>query len=178
MPSKSRFDSLADAAERYGRFSLENYAMIRGIAENIAPGFCRYLGRKKGVCCYLVPPEGPWAPQPYRSGAFSVSGGGFLPLEPISFGLAVRVSNTSDWVRLVLRCAKSGDELDVSIRDGRSFSLPLPVSDTHLHELFDHLHKHLVDWFDDHADRYEHGEYSSQDIGFDFLHDVSDGAED
>lgn len=52
------FDALADAAERYGRFSLENYARLRSIAEALSSGFCRYLGGGKTRCCYLVPTQG------------------------------------------------------------------------------------------------------------------------
>jgi hypothetical protein len=170
----TKFDSLAVAAKRYGGFSLENYTRIRGVAEHVAKGFCAYLGDAAGPCTHLVPPDGDWTAQSYRSGAFSVSGSGFLPLEPISFGLAVRVSNTNDWLRIVLRCAKLGETLNIGIRNGRTFSLDLPLRDEDMTGLFDHLHQHLVDWFTDHADRYEHGDYGSSDIGFDFLHRIDD----
>ncbi len=174
MSGKSRFDILAESAARYGKLSLDNYAQIRSIAENLTTGFCRYLGGE-GVCAHLVPAEGAWAPQPYRSGAFSVSGSGFLPLAPISFGLAVRVSHSGDWVRLVLTCSKAGHDIDIAIRNGRSFSLSLPVSDEEMGELYDHLHAHLVSWFDEQADRYEHGDYGNRDIGFEFVHSDDKG---
>jgi hypothetical protein len=169
MTEPTRFDSLADAAERFGSLSLDNYAQIRSVAENIATGFCRYLGGG-GSCVYLVPPEGAWTPARYGSGAFSVSGTGFLPLGAIQFGLAVRVSRSDDWVRLVLNCSKGGHTMNVDIQNGRSFSLNLPLDDAALTDVFDQLHGHLVDWFEDRADRYEHGDYGSRDIGFDFLH--------
>lgn len=174
MAGSTRFDSLADAAERYGRLSLDNYAQIRGVAENISVGFCRYLG-SEDVCVHLVPAEGAWSPAPYRSGAFSVSGTGFLPLGPIRFGLAVRVSRSDDWVRVVLACSKVGHAMEINIQNGRSFSLPLPVEDEALQDLFDHLHRHLIDWFEDQADRFEHGDYGGRDIGYDFLHRTDDG---
>ena len=44
MSGTSRFDTLARSAERYGKLSLDNYAQIRSIAENLCTGFCRYLG--------------------------------------------------------------------------------------------------------------------------------------
>lgn len=169
MSDRSRFDKLAESAERYGRLSLDNYAQIRSIAENLSAGFCRYMGGD-GVCVHLVPPEGAWSPQPYQSGAFSVSGSGFLPLAPISFGLAVRVSHSGDWIRLALTCSKAGHDIDVVINDGPRFSLSLPISDREMYELYDHLHAHLVNWFDDQADRYEHGDYGSRDMGFEFVH--------
>ncbi|WP_300545898.1 hypothetical protein [Maricaulis sp.] len=170
MSDMSRFDKLAGAAERYGRLSLDNYAIVRNVAENVSAGFCRYLGESKGVCVHLVPPEGPWLPRPYRSGAFSVSGTGFLPLGPIAFGLAVKVSNTGDWIRLVLTCAKKGHHVEVVIAGGPVFDIDLPVEEADLIDVFDRLHAHLVRWFTDAADLYEHGDYGGQAIGFDFLH--------
>lgn len=170
MSDMSRFDTLVAAAERYGRLSLDNYALVRSVAENVSAGFCRYLGDDKGVCVHLVPPAGPWAPQPYRSGAFSVSGGGFLPLEPIAFGLGVKVSNTGDWIRLVLTCAKKGHRMEIAIANGPVFDIGLPVQESELFDLFERLHAHLVRWFTDAAELYEHGDYGGQAIGFDFLH--------
>ncbi|MEA1941007.1 MAG: hypothetical protein U9P68_02045 [Pseudomonadota bacterium] len=170
MSDTSRFDTLVAAAERYGRLSLDNYALVRSVAENVSAGFCRYLGDDKGVCVHLVPPAGPWAPQPYRSGAFSVSGAGFLPLEPIAFGLGVKVSNTGDWIRLVLTCAKKGHRMEIAIAKGPVFDIGLPVQEAELFDLFERLHAHLVRWFTDAAELYEHGDYGGQSIGFDFLH--------
>ena len=168
MADPTKFSELETAAKRYGELSLENYSRIRGLAERIASGLCRYMGHRE-KCVYLVPPDGPWSPNPYDSAAFSVAGQGFLPLAPIAFGLAVRVSESGDWLRLVLECSKSGHDLNVAIRHGRSFNLSEPVDESELQDLFDHLHAHLVGWFNEQSDHYEHGEYGGQDIGFDFL---------
>jgi len=171
MRDKTRFDELADAAERYGAHSLDNYAVVRSVAENISTGFCRYLGSEKGrVCVHLVPPTGAWSPQPHRSGAFSVSGSGFLPLGPISFGLAVRVSRTGDWTRLVLTCTKKGHHVEIAIAEGPVFDLDLPIGDTDLELVFRRLHDHLIRWFGDQADLYENGDYGGRAIGFDLVH--------
>ena len=175
MRDKTRFDSLADAAERYGEYSLENYAVIRSVAENVSTGFCRFLGSDGKICVHLVPPEGAWSPQPYRSGAFSVSGSGFLPLGPISFGLAVRVSRTGDWTRLVLTCTKKGHHVEIAIADGPVFDLDLPIGDADLQTVFLRLHDHLIRWFGDQADLYENGDYGGRAIGFDLVHS-DDGA--
>ena len=169
MTEKTHFETLADAAERYGRFSLDNYAQIRNVAESVSSGFCNYLSGGEPVCVYLVPPEGEWSPQAYHSGAFSVSGAGFLPLDPISFGLAVRVSRTGDWLRLVLTCLKKGPVIDIEIEGGSTFSLALPVREEELVTLFRTLHGHLMGWFSEQADLYEHGDYGGHSIGFDFL---------
>ncbi|MEE2565586.1 hypothetical protein [Hyphobacterium marinum] len=166
----TRFDELAEAAGRYGDASLDNYALIRSLAEAIASGFCRYLGDKK-KCVYLVPPTGAWAAQSFGSGAFSVSGKGFLPLSPISFGLAVRVSHTGDWIRLVITAAKQGPDLDVSVEGGQDFAFRLPFDDEQLQAFFAVLYARLTDWFNDQADHFENGAYGGRSIGFEFTHD-------
>lgn len=165
------FDQLADAAERYGRFSLENYSRVRSLAERLAAGFCAYLGGGHGErCCYLVPADGAWTPADFRSGAFSVSGQRFLPLEPIRFGLAVRVSRTGDWMRLALTAATNGEAMDVHVEHGETYTFALPLNDADMGTFFSHLHRHLVDWFEERARHYEHGEYGGGGgIGFDFL---------
>ena len=169
MPDSPRFETLAAAAGRYGEASLENYALVRSLAEQVASGFCQYLGDKK-KCVHLVPPEGPFVPVEHGSGAFSVSGKGFLPLGPISFGLAVRVSHTGDWIRVVLAAEKSGPDLDVSIIGGRDFAFRLPIEPGRLQEFFDILLEHLTDWFNDQADHYANGSYGGGGMGFEFIH--------
>ncbi|ABI67152.1 MULTISPECIES: hypothetical protein [Maricaulis] len=170
MSDRTRFDDLADAAERYGGCSLDNYAVIRSVAENISTGFCRFLGAQGDVCVHLVPPQGAWTPRPYRSGAFSVSGSGFLPLGAISFGLAVKVSRTGDWTRLVLTCAKKGRHVEIAIANGPVFDLNLPLDADALQGVFEKLHAHLVAWFSDQADLYDNGDYGGRTIGFDLVH--------
>lgn len=167
--SPTRFDQLAEAAGRYGQASLDNYALIRSFAEQLADGFCKYLGDNR-KCVWLVPPAGPWLPQNYGSGAFSVSGKGFLPLAPISFGLAVRVSQTGDWIRVVVSAAKQGPDLDVTITNGPDFDFRLPLTPGRLAEFFDALYAHLINFFKEAADHFESGSYGGRAIGFDFTH--------
>ena len=169
----TKFDGLAASAARYGDAALHNYSQIRSLAEAISTGFCRYLGDKR-KCVFLVPPKGAWAAQGFGSGAFSVSGKGFLPLEPISFGLGVRVSKTGDWTRLVITAAKQGPDLDVTIEGGRDYSFRLPVDEEQLQEFFGILYARLTDWFNEHADHFENGAYGGRDIGFDFTFDDAD----
>ena len=105
MPTKR--EEIAAAARIYGERSFDNYAQTRSIAENIRDGLCDYLD-PDGKCVYLVPPQGAFGAQNYRSAAYSVAGKGFLPLEPISFGLAFRISGEGDYMRIVLTCRKEG----------------------------------------------------------------------
>ena len=111
MPkSPSRLSLISAAAKIYGARSFDNYAQIRSIAEQIRDGLCEWLESGK-QCVFLVPPQGAFTAQNYRSGAFSVTGKGFLPLEPISFGLAINISGEGDFMRLVLTCRKEGDKM-------------------------------------------------------------------
>ena len=172
----TRFDEMEETATRYGELSLENYARVRSLAERIATGFCDYLN-SKGPCVHLVPPTGPFAPQPYGSGAFSVSGQGFLLLAPISFGLAVKISKKGDWIRFVLHCAKEGEELSVSFEGGRKFDFRVPVDEGELKDFLDMLYAHVKGWFEESIDRYVNGSYGSNDMGFELRYFDEEDAE-
>ena len=158
-------EEIAAAAKVYGERSFDNYAQIRSIAENIRDGLCEYLD-PEGPCVYLVPPQGAFAAQNYRSAAYSVSGKGFLPLEPISFGLAVRISGDGDYMRIVLTCRKEGNRMYISIEQAGQYELDLPAQDASLKGLYESLYSHLLRWFKDRVETYDNGSYGSNDIGF------------
>ena len=65
---------------------------------------------------------------------------------------------------------EKGHHMEIAIANGPVFDIGLPVSDAELFDLFERLHAHLVRWFGDAADLFEHGDYGGQSIGFDFLH--------
>ena len=90
----------------------------------------------------------------------------------------MKVSTTGEWVRLVVTCAKKGQHVEVSIRNGSTFDLPLPLEEADLEELFGRLHGHLVKWFDDQSETYEHGDYGGRSIGFDLVHSPDGAGED
>lgn len=158
-------EEIVVAARLYGERAFDNYAQVRSVAENIRDGLCEYLD-PDGPCVYLVPPQGPFAAQNYRSAAFSVSGKGFLPLEPISFGLAVRISGEGDYKRLVLTCRKEGDRMYIAIEQAQQYELDLPTSNDALEGLFESIFQHILSWFHDRVETYDNGNYGSNDIGF------------
>jgi len=165
---KSRFQVISDAANAYGERSFDNYSQIRSVAEKIQAGLCAYMGHKN-KCVFLVPPQGPFIERNYGSGAFSVSGKGFLPLEPISFGLGIRVSDTGDFLRTVVQCRKEGERIDVQVENGQTYELSLPVTDDALNIVLEGLYQHVLRWFTDRVERYDFGNYGTTDIGFDIL---------
>lgn len=163
---ESRLEKLAKAAEIYGERSFDNYAQIRSVAEQIRNSLCAYLDDGE-ECVFLVPPQGPFMAQNYRSSAFSVSGKGFLPLEPISFGLAVNISGKGDYMRLVVTCRKEGDTMFVQVEDAHTYEAYLPLSKETLSHINESLYQHLHHWFTDRVRNYDEGQYGSTDIGFD-----------
>lgn len=164
----TRFDELKALASTYQDLASENYARVRQLAEEIRGGFCDYLDASDGVCVQLVPPIGEFQPKPYGDAAFSVPPRGFRPLGPIAFGLAVRVSGGTDWIRITTQCQKIGDRFVLDIQGGESFTLELPLTEQESSRLFDYLFTHLMDWFRSRIDHYETGEYGTREIGFDF----------
>ncbi len=167
--STTPFDKLSSTVSRYGALSFKNYALVRSFAERLRDGFCKYLAAEDGKCVYLVPPQGGFSPGPHGGAAYSVSGTGFLPLAPISFGLAVRVSTNGDWLRVVFHCAREGEAFNVQIEGGKSFDLELPLEDDDVVELFEPLYRYIYDWFDERISQSEHGNYGSHDMGFEII---------
>ena len=165
-PKKNRFQMISDAANQYGERSFNNYAQIRSVAEQVRDGLCEYLDSER-KCVFLVPPQGAFISQNYGSAAFSVAGQGFLPLEPISFGLAVRVSESGDFMRIVLHCRKEGNHLYMQVEEDKTYDFDLPLNETELNACLEGLYQYLLHWFKDRVERYDHGNYGSSDIGFD-----------
>ncbi len=163
------FSRLVEISNQYGALSFKNYSIIRSFAERLRDGFCGYLNAGDGPCLFLVPPEGAFAPAAHGSSAFSVSGNGVLPLAPISFGLAVRVSGGSDWLRVVFGCAVEGSKLQIYIEGGANFDLDLPLDDEDVRALYQPIYRHIYDWFQDRVDQYEQGSYGSREIGFEII---------
>ncbi|MEM0985354.1 MAG: hypothetical protein AAGJ32_03830 [Pseudomonadota bacterium] len=164
----SRFEDLLETVARYQVLAAENYGRIRTLAEDLKDGFCGYLGTDTGVCVHLVPPVGPFEPKAYGDQAFSIPPRGFRPLGPVSFGVAVRVTPGTDWLRITLECRKAGDVFTVQIQGGEEFEFELPLSDVDPDPFFDSLYNHIHSWFAVRIERYEEGDYGSREIGFDF----------
>lgn len=163
---KTWLTKIEEAAEVYGLRSFDNYAQVRSVAEQVRDSLCKYLdpGEK---CTFLVPPQGEFGPADYGSGAFSVSGKGFLPLEPISFGLAVKISSAGDFMRIVISARKEGDKLELRLEDGSKLNFELPVDEEELRLASQQLTKYVLGWFENRVDRYDNGVYGGTDIGFD-----------
>ena len=162
----TKLSRLSEAAEIYGLRSFDNYAQIRSLAEQLRDGLCEYLDSGQ-ECVFLVPPQGAHGAMNYGSGAFSVSGKGFLPLEPISFGLAIKISGQSDYMRIVMHARKEGNHIYVQVEENTGFTFDLPLEPKDLQSALDGIYAYVLNWFESRVDRYDNGNYGSSDIGFD-----------
>lgn len=169
----SRFDELVETVDTYQAIVAENYDRIRTLAEEVRSGFCAFLHPGEGICVHLVPPTGPFEPKAHGDAAFSQPPRGFRMLEPIAFGLAVRVTKGEDWLRLTMLCRKLGDKFSVEIEDGSKYEFSLPLKEADPEPFYQHLYNHILGWFADHIERYRDGDYGTRDIGFDFADDIN-----
>ena len=163
----SRFEDLISTVAHYQDLAAENYTRVRSLAEELRAGLCAYIGAIDGVCVRLVPPAGPFEPKDYGDQAFSVPPKGFRPLGAIVFGLAVRVSVGTDWMRVVMECQKIGDDFIANIVGGEEYRLSIPLKDNDPEPFYDHIYEHVLDWFKAQIERYEAGDYGTREIGFD-----------
>lgn len=163
----SRFDDLIATVTQYQALAAENYTRVRTLAEELRAGLCAYIGMKDGVCVRLVPPAGRFEPRDYGDQAFSIPPQGFRPLSAIQFGLAIRVLSENDWMRVTMECHKIGDDFIASIVGGEEYRLSIPLKDKDPEPFYDHIYAHVLDWFKTQIERYEAGDYSSREIGFD-----------
>ena len=163
----NRFDELITTVEDHQALAAENYDRIRKLSEELRSGLCEYMDAKDGVCVHLVPPGGEFKPKAYGDKAYSIPPRGFRPLGPIAFGLAVRVSRGTDWLRLTLECRKIGESFIIQIINGPEYQIILPLSEHDPEPFYELIYEHLRGWFSAGMERYQEGEYGSREIGFD-----------
>ena len=164
----SRFEELISTVARYQDLAAENYSRVRKLAEELREGLCAHIGAIDGVCVRLVPPAGAFEPKDYGDKAFSVPPKGFRPLGAILFGLAIRVSTGTDWMRVTIECQKLGDDFIARIVGGEDYRLSIPLKDNDPEPFYDHIYDHVLDWFKLQIERYQAGDYGGREIGFDF----------
>lgn len=163
----SKFDELVETVDTYQARVKENYDRIRRLAEDLKDGFCKYLDAKDGVCVHLVPPVGAFKPVTDLNKAFSIPPRGFRPLGPVFFGLAIRVTRNTDWIRITMRCQKLGENFTVYIENGPNYTFRLPLAENDPGEFYDLLFNHVHAQFSEAIDRYDRGN-DARSIGFDF----------
>lgn len=172
----SRFTDLVSTVDHYQKLAAENYSRVRKLAEELRAGLCAYIESGDQVCVLLVRPSGQFEPKDYGEKAFSLPPKGFRPLGPILFGLAVKVSTGTDWMRVTMECQKIGDTFVTRIAGGEEYTLTIPLADHDPEPFYEHIYEHVVDWFQTQITRYEAGDYGQREIGFDFSGNNDDKA--
>jgi len=168
----SRFDTLLETVETYQALAAENYNRIRRLAEELREGLCAYLGSEDGVCVHLVPPAGPFEPRPYGDHAFSIAPQGFRLLGPVQFGVAIRVTKGTDWLRVTMECRKLGEQFKVLIEGGAEYDFDLPLAENDPEPFYEEIYQHVLGWFAKRIERYNEGDFGTREIGFDFADDA------
>lgn len=167
----SRFETLVNTVAEHQELAAQNYDRIRRLATELRDGFCEWLGSKDGVCVRLVPPVGAFQPKDYGDEVFSIPPKGFRPLGPVAFGLAIRVTHGTDWMRLTMIARKTGDRFRVEIQGGAEHEFSLPLATNNPEPFYEVIFNHVENFFVEGIERYKHGEYSPREIGFDFSDD-------
>ncbi len=162
----TRHDVLVGAAERYRTAAQANYDRVTTLAERVRAGLCGWLGAMDGTCVFLVPALGPYETRAYGEAAFSMRAKGFKSLDPILFGLAIRITREGDWFRLPVTARRDGPRLDFDIHDGPTLSLGIEPTDTELEAVFQAVHAHVLEFFQRGLSLYENGDYAGGEIGF------------
>jgi hypothetical protein len=162
----SRHDRLVEVAEKYGAAAQANYSEVRNLSERLRAGFCAWLGAFDGTCVFLVPPIGPYETRAYGDLAFSMPPKGFKSLDPIAFGLAVRITRQGDWFRLPITCLRDGETMRLEIVDGPHLNIGHAATDVELEGIYATLLDHITGYFERGLDHFERGDYGGSDIGF------------
>lgn len=164
----SRFEALVSTVSHYQSLAAENYSRVRKLANELRDGLCQHINAADGICVRLVPPAGPFEAKDYTDDAFSIPPRGFRPLGSILFGVAIRVSHGTDWMRVTMECQKIGDTFVTRIVGGEEYVLTLPLAEHDPEPFYDHIYNHVIGWFQSQIDQYEAGDYGGREIGFDF----------
>lgn len=164
----SHFEDLLATVETYQDLASENYDRIRRLAEELRDGLCAFMGASDGVCVHLVTPAGPFEPRAYGDEAFSVAPRGFRPLGPVQFGVAIRVTKGTDWLRVTFECRKVGETFQVIMEGGREYTFTLPLSENDPQAFYEEIFDHVKGWFSMRIERYRDGDSGTREIGFDF----------
>lgn len=166
-----RIDKIRAAAQAYGESSVRQQQLIAAFGKDLLAELAPYLHRGKHLV-HGVTPKGDWIPgQDYVDAAFSYYDAGLLTLEPIDFGIAIRVDNVDDdgacWVRVVLTLSKVGDKILASIGENAKTTIPVHYSAADLRGVCEMIFVTVLKLFTTDVENARGGPYASSGaIGF------------
>ena len=150
MTDETKFEQLQSAIKTYGAAAFENLVRCKGLGEAILSALPGYL-ECEADCVKAVPPGGEFDPRKdYGELAFSFAHRKVIILEPVSFGIALTVSNFEDsgalWLRTMVAIEVIGDGFDVYVAQQPVIRLPLDYKDALL-PVLDAIFKEFIKTF-------------------------------
>lgn len=110
---------LQQAMDLYGDTTWRNYEASHKFGNEITDTMGAYLG--EGSRVFGVNPEGEWSHDKgdHRDASFSTYHSGYLRIEPIKIGIAIRIPHSKDngayWIRVVVEMEFVGDTMKVDV---------------------------------------------------------------
>ena len=148
--TQTKFDELRAAVHEYGEAAFQNLLRCRALASAVLDGFHQFEGcAPQNVVA--VPATGPFDPgKAYGDEAFSFSSRQVIILEPVRFGLCLRVGTAEDagalWLRTVISAEITGDTFDVYVASQPLIRVPLDFEGA-LGPVFEAIHREFLHTF-------------------------------
>lgn len=167
----NQVDRIRNAMTAYGRLSAATHRTLTDFGRKLLSAVGTFLHRDKALI-QGVPPSGDWKPDTdYRDAMFSSYQENIHSLDPLDMGLAIKVENLDDdgacWIRLRLTLQKRGNDVVVSLGDGRLAEVPVNYTDEHLRGIATKIIDECVMLFSDRVDHVTRGYYGERaPIGF------------
>lgn len=119
MPLSPKMLELQAAMDLYGNTTLRNFRLTHKFGDEVTYGLTAFLG--EGALAFGVNPEGDWSHRKgdHRDAKFSTYHEGYLRIEPVLMGVAIRIPHSVDdgeyWIRVVVEMIIAGDMLTVHV---------------------------------------------------------------
>jgi hypothetical protein len=112
---------LQRAIDFYGDTTLRNFEAAHKFGDEITYTMAEFLG--EGAEVLGVPPEGDWTHHKgdYNDAKYSTFHTGYLRIEPVKMGIAIRIPHSMDdgefWIRIMAELDFVGDTMNIRVGD-------------------------------------------------------------
>jgi hypothetical protein len=132
MALSERMLELQAAMDFYGDTTGRLYMISHKFGDEITYTLAEYLG--EGARVLGVPPEGEWTHQKgeHRDAKYSTYRSGYLRIEPILMGVAIKIPHSKDsgayWIRVTIEMVLVGDTITVHVGEKSLRGIPVEYS--------------------------------------------------